>query len=638
MIQHIHFIWIENSPPLVKKGINLSSKYFINIEAHEEDGRKKGKIFIKNNPNFIPGFFGKSNLVDVTGIIGKNGAGKSSILNYIKAHLPQGLQASVTDDVVIYTEFEKGKDGKEINESGKILYPSSWEIELLDETKLFQNVRYNNNLFEPLDPFNLVSDLNQTFIYYSFMVDNKIEGSDYQGLKNISTSSLLQDEWKEKQEARRTKIDDSKYNEASDLDSFIGNEIAKSIQLIISEHGDKLPFRKPESLDIYINQSDRLFFNEKNKDNNDVFQLIQKLDALSIGASDIEILLNNFYSSILINFLHTQRKYGGSIWYKYDLSIQSKESVKEFVVRFFKDLHTVTHQDDKGKDISVTKHIELSKTVPDFLSFFDDQFQAKTIVPFFDKGSYFKIELHEGSDKLFKQLMIYYLHVKGFTAFLDFRWRNLSTGQQSFLSFMSRFFHVKHHEIGNDQLEKNLVIMIDEGDAGYHPDWQRKYFKNAIDFLCELYSEHNIQLILTANAPFLTSDLPKSNVLFLEAFDDGTVIIHEKENNRAETFGANIHTLFSDSFYMDGAIIGAFAKEKIDTIIKYLSPENSEGPNLDYKRTIDLIGEPILRRKLEEMWNEKFALNEELEMLRNRIEEILSTQSSAKMTNKTKKK
>ena len=132
--------------------------------------------------------------------------------------------------------------------------------------------------------------------------------------------------------------------------------------------------------------------------------------------------------------------------------------------------------------------------------------------------------------------------------------------------------------------------------------------------------------------------MPKSNVLFLEAFDDGTVIIHEKENNRAETFGANIHTLFSDSFYMDGAIIGAFAKEKIDTIIKYLSPENSEGPNLDYKRTIDLIGEPILRRKLEEMWNEKFALNEELEMLRNRIEEILSTQSSAKMTNKTKKK
>jgi hypothetical protein len=188
---------------------------------------------------------------------------------------------------------------------------------------------------------------------------------------------------------------------------------------------------------------------------------------------------------------------------------------------------------------------------------------------------------------------------------------------------MSRFYHVKRHAIGHEDLKKNIVILIDEGDVGYHPEWQRSFFNKTIDYLSALFSDHNLQLVFTANAPFITSDLPKSNLVFIEKSDNGSITIHGKENNRSETFGSNVHTLFSDSFYMNGALIGDFAKKKIDAIIKFLNNGNNNSPDPNIKKTIQIIGEPILRRKLESMWIEKFGLDEEYEILKSRMEEIL---------------
>ena len=187
---------------------------------------------------------------------------------------------------------------------------------------------------------------------------------------------------------------------------------------------------------------------------------------------------------------------------------------------------------------------------------------------------------------------------------------------------MSRFHHIGRHAIGHKDLQNNLVIMIDEGDTGYHPEWQRNFFKKALDFLSALFAGKNLQLIFTANAPFITSDLPKSNVVFIEKKQDGSAIIHDKENSQSETFGSNIHTLYSNSFYMEGALIGEFAKNKIDKIITFLNNKKEKKTKEEYRKTIEIIGEPLIRRKLESMWDEKFDLEDELQTLKRRILEI----------------
>ena len=67
--------------------------------------------------------------------------------------------------------------------------------------------------------------------------------------------------------------------------------------------------------------------------------------------------------------------------------------------------------------------------------------------------------------------------------------------------------------------------------------------------------------------------------------------------------------------------MGEFAKDKINKIIKYLTGESKQKKD-DYKKTIDIIGEPVLKRKLQEMWFEKFGVEEEIEELQRRIEEL----------------
>ena len=74
----------------------------------------------------------------------------------------------------------------------------------------------------------------------------------------------------------------------------------------------------------------------------------------------------------------------------------------------------------------------------------------------------------------------------------------------------------------------------------------------------------HLHLIFTSHSPFILSDLPKENIIFLEKgkqvypFEDGK-----------QTFGANIHTLLSHGFFMKDGLMGEFAKDKIKSIINY---------------------------------------------------------------------
>ncbi|WP_253262818.1 hypothetical protein [Bacillus cereus] len=68
---------------------------------------------------------------------------------------------------------------------------------------------------------------------------------------------------------------------------------------------------------------------------------------------------------------------------------------------------------------------------------------------------------------------------------------------------------------------------------------------------------------MTSNSPFIVSDLPKHNSVFIGENAGGNDIIDALVNKK-QTFAANIHTLLLDSFFIDGELIGDLAKEKIN--------------------------------------------------------------------------
>jgi hypothetical protein len=97
-------------------------------------------------------------------------------------------------------------------------------------------------------------------------------------------------------------------------------------------------------------------------------------------------------------------------------------------------------------------------------------------------------------------------------------------------------------------------------------------------------------------------------------------------NSRAETFASNIHALFADSFFMEEALIGAFAKYKLDEIIDYLHSNQYTQELTDRYRTIvQIIGEPVVKYKVEELWIEKLGRAEEIKILEDRIKQIQLT-------------
>lgn len=609
----IHYIWVFNYGYLKEASINLSSRFIFEMaKTLSKEGNDILRLTIKKNPDYIHNFFDKDNVSNVSAIIGKNGSGKSSILKYIKSHLPSGLEAGVTNDIFAYSINEKDDD------TLYLVKPDDLEIEINDQTGLFKNLQYSD-LEHSLRFEGHLSDVD--YIYYSYFLDLSEDLNNWGGLFNISTSMLLNSQRKRIMEDKNS--DSAKIqllSSASDLENLNLDEVARAIQFLGSKEYRKLPFERPKDLNIEINLFDSIYF-EGGRTDKDVEELLAELLSRNKWQRPKEGLLNNLLMAILINFYIDERKYASNSLIRTTIALNEDEGVKDYILRFFKEIKNYTVNDEEG-ELSISKYKTLSLLVPQFLDFLDDLIEKKIIEIKNNQPNVMKLTLNDETEEIFKRFKDYYLSIKGISTFFNFRWRSLSTGEQSYLSFMSRFYHVKHHEHNSNKLKHDLVIMIDEGDACYHPEWQRKFFNTSLDFLSNLFNGHSIQLIFTANTPFLSSDLPKSHVLFIEKVGEQSSIFHSKDNGREDTFAANIHTLYSNSFYLDGILIGEFARNRIDKIILYLNNDEQKTAREDYKKTIEMIGEPILRRKLQNMWAEKFGLDEELVLLHKRIQEI----------------
>ncbi|MDV4102914.1 AAA family ATPase [Flavobacterium sp. I3-2] len=598
----IHYIWIKEFNAIKESGINLSSKFLIHIE-------KKHDFFsmiIMQNPDYISNFFKEENVTDVCAIIGKNGTGKSSVLKYIKENMPNGLSSRIENDIIVYS----------VDEKHYISCPKSINLKLENNTDVdFKTQKYTK--------IRSSSGLgNADYIYYNYLLDYNEDNTNWHGLQNISTTSLLQKERKRiLEEIQSVEFKKVLLNSTSDIQYLHMMEVYQAV-IFINNTEEELPFLKPKSLHLMLDSKEENYFFGDHEKYSDVIDLINSLKSIVPHySSPEENFIGNLWYSVFINFLITERKYSVNNPYQHIVNLEEGDTRDLFIERFFTTMKGVTFPHSlNGKiyDVGIPKLENLSILIPSFIALASELIENKTINIKNETEAFF--QLNTGSELDFKEFQDLYVKIKGITSFIQFRWHSLSSGEQSYLSLMSRFYSLVHEE--SVRLQKNLIILIDEGDTGYHPEWQRIFFKNTICFLSSLFHKHSIQLIFTSNTPFLTSDLPKTNILFVQKTEEGIPFFLDKQNHNSNTFAANIHTLFSDSFYMDGMLIGEYAKDKINEIIKYLNDPEVTMSNQNYKKIIDSIGEPLLRKKLQDMWFEKFGLQEKLEVLRKQVAEV----------------
>ena len=215
---------------------------------------------------------------------------------------------------------------------------------------------------------------------------------------------------------------------------------------------------------------------------------------------------------------------------------------------------------------------------------------------------------------------------------------DLSSGEKQKIYSINSIVH--HIQRLDKKKYKHINLILDEIELYFHPELQRTYIHDIIEAIKKVGTDNilGINITFITHSPFILSDIPKSKILFLEKED-----IDDKKNAKTvpkktdvKTFGANIHTLLSDSFFMKYGLMGEFAKNKIKKIVKQLNDHKEEKELLteakqqDIKKVIQAIGEPFLNQKLWNMYQSLFndtdaeekRLNEEMARIQKKLESL----------------
>ncbi|MDY0929402.1 AAA family ATPase [Enterobacter sp. CFBP8995] len=160
---------------------------------------------------------------------------------------------------------------------------------------------------------------------------------------------------------------------------------------------------------------------------------------------------------------------------------------------------------------------------------------------------------------------------------------DMSTGELSFLlqvsSLASSLIAMSSKKI------KSFLILIDEGDAFLHLEWQRKYINQLnklLGYLKVKLGIKTLQIILATHSPLLATDIPKEYICIM---DDGKV---------KSGFAAPIHILLNESF--GSKTIGEFASNRINELVDSIT--NGELSERDCV-VLKSIDNEIIKRELD---------------------------------------
>ncbi len=224
-----------------------------------------------------------------------------------------------------------------------------------------------------------------------------------------------------------------------------------------------------------------------------------------------------------------------------------------------------------------------------------------------------------------------FIYFKKYKDFFDYdfidgrqrRYNHLSTGEQTLFGLLLNIFFQLNLTYNYSKNSDPHIFCLDEPDISLHPSWQKKYINEILTLFKKF--DKKIHLLITTHSPFILSDIPKQNIIFLDTYQkedkevkngeqkigNCKVLSHDEVLSKKQTFGANIHTLLSDSFFMEDGLMGEFAKSKINEIKEFyedvikedkeetsdfrLLTKKYEKNKTKFEEIQSIIGEPFLK-------------------------------------------
>ncbi|MBI3217896.1 MAG: hypothetical protein HYZ44_00120 [Bacteroidetes bacterium] len=647
-------IYIEEHEYLFKEPqtINFGGRYF-----YEFENRDSNVIVTKTlNENFIPDFFNltklASKVTNLNAIVGQNGAGKSTLLDLIRSEFIRHGYALPQSKSLFLIEIEGEEDPVFLrNDFNKIFIATTETKASLKELKgklsykpqtiyfsPHYDYKYNPN-FDDIDNHDISFDkivemdleemrdknTNENGWPYSasqeLIFKNSLRQINFLSSDLVKTQNIFKDLF-QLQEHYEPILHFRGYNEVKEWNTpyqlrDILNSIAKKAE---RESDDWHLIRKFEK-DKVLNQVEinqyllkrnvikcilSLLYRQMERKNSFLQEGFFPYEELKIelGLADAYQTLVLFakYSAIKLKSTNSEKIFSDGI-------------LEKFLDKVYSVIEKTTDEDSVSNGTlkaSTEDSIEILRFQRQFLNELNSYY-----VKFYSNKDELTVEERE--------------KIEGFINYMPFS-RRMSSGENALLNFYSRiydFLSTNLKEIKYRKLKSHYILLLDEADLTFHISWKKKYVKALLKtlpfFFNELENSPSIEIIFTTHDPITLSDLPNSNVIYIERQDYNTpsnILAFNSKSRPSKTFGANISDLIADSFFIESSLIGDFAFDKIQETIVWLNNKNDHKNESYYKKLIRTIDEPIIQRKLAEMYDAKTNREFQLEVINEQIRKL----------------
>lgn len=590
------YLWVKKYKNIHEQGFNFSPQFDCSYKDDVltiADKEETGESYIKN-------FFGKD--INVTAIVGKNGSGKSSISEIL--------------GIFSYQEFLDEKSFLVYLIGDKFLCKQSYTKKKFS-FEIVNNTKYS---FPKLNVSRRVSALyfgNETSSIFNNPKQRNIEN--YAGNINAyySANTYLM--------PNNTYQYNNKYkdNEIEIFNKRFVN-ILKKYKNILSKINDKIMF------DMYRNELHLYEIGAHIAGNNDFLDLLNKDELNGSTLFDSSEKGDSHLYKLLILFR----------------LLDIKDTEKKEIINKIKGIY---RKDNLSKKEMMSIHNNINKYDKKSSIFSEDNIE--NIVSSFE---YLKDEIwvenegHNISEKnILKNdlLKILYSSMNRVNFYnsekKDFDFYSLSSGEREYIKiFVAYIYHLDLLMKNTDSVNEKRIFIFDEPDLGLHPNWQKQLFCDLIYVTKEIVHK-KINILVTTHSPFLLSDIPKQNIIFLDRYKKDDYEVKENKQDignckvvvgleeKKQTFGANIHTLLSDSFFMEDGLIGEFAKGMINDVYNFIV--NYKTDKIKTKKEaqdiINIIGEPLIKKELQQLFDEKFelskmSLDDEISLLKAKLKAL----------------
>ncbi|WP_272537839.1 AAA family ATPase [Providencia sp. PROV193] len=563
-------------------GINLSEDTFITL-------KKDNTLEIKELEHQTPLDFYGENIINVSAIVGKNGSGKSTILNIL------GLKRL---DV-------------------QSCYPDSQWMAIYEH-----NGAYFLEGFNLEEKFNIYKYANK-YIAYSLkknnnelLFDDYIQNHDeiqnnycvihtpnFSNSTNRDSSSNIHEQDDRNYGFKRHYLksnDSSLYEFITKNSDFCSHLSNKEISININTNRDNIKFYSKFS---YYLEPDLISLIIKNRKEERIKDK-KKVFLISLLESYILFIINNVFeerNKTPCKKIIIKNKYNGDIL-DYNQIMKSLTETTNEIIDFLR-----KNDDEILEYLGYENFFEILNLI---------EHNDKLI---FKKNLSFSISLDE-YDKSTHELI---LEIEKKPIPITKIPPQMSSGEYNLnnkVAGISKAISLSKKNLNNID---GFIIILDEYDENLHPEWSRCFLSYLLDYLKKEHAENKFQLIISTHSPYIISDLMKENIIKIEY--DSSLETYSSIK-ATHSFASNIYDIINDSFFLSQPI-GQFAINKIDKILSSINEGNinsDEYTNL--KKTINVIDDPYIRKTLLDKLHKCHTYNKdlELEIIEKEIENLTS--------------